>query len=58
MSIYKSYKTGFSIRKLAEDNGLRTTYNSLRHNLGKKNVRLKNNRIQILDTKNRWAYRT
>lgn len=57
MSIYKSYKHGASVKTLVNENGVRTTFNSLKRNLGG-SVRIKHNRIQIKSSNGTWAYRS
>ena len=57
MSIYKQYKHGACIKCLIKDYGLRRTFASLRYNLPKEMVRLKNNKIQVFSfVTNEWTY--
>lgn len=55
MSIYKSYKHGGDICELTKTYGVRKTYNSLKRKLPKL-VRIKHNKIQMLNEKGNWSY--
>lgn len=58
MSIYKSYKTGSKIQTLVKNFGNRRTYNALKRKLTRGSLRIKHNKIQVLNTKGVWKYLT
>jgi hypothetical protein len=59
MSIYKSYKSGGKIKSLVETNGVRKTFTALKRKLTGSMVRIKHNRIQMLDKKTKtWIYQS
>jgi hypothetical protein len=57
MSIYKSYKHGANIKTLTKNWGVRKTFNSLKRKLPKL-VRIKHNKIQMINKKGVWTYLT
>jgi hypothetical protein len=58
MSVYKSYKSGTNVKTLAKNWGVRRTYNSLRRKLKGSQLRIKHNRIQLLNKRGSWDYLT
>lgn len=57
MSVYKSYKSGTNVKTLVKNWGVRRTYNSLKRKLNTQ-LRIKHNRIQVLNKKGTWDYLT
>lgn len=57
MSVYKSYKSGTNVKTLAKNWGVRRTYNSLKRKLPNL-VRIKHNRIQMINKRGSWDYLT
>lgn len=57
MSIYKSYKHGGTIKGLVKDYGVRKTFTSLKRNMKRGLVRIKHNRIQMLNG-SKWEYKS
>jgi hypothetical protein len=57
MGIYKQYKHGASAYSLTKEYGVRKTYNALRKKLGKTEVRIKHNKLQVKSIRGTWTYR-
>lgn len=56
MGIYKQYKHGGGLQSLVKEYGVRRTFNALRRQLGRTQVRLKHNKLQIKNRSNNWKY--
>lgn len=57
MSVQKSYKNGTEIKELTKNWGVRRTFNSLKKVL-KSSIRIKHNKIQVLNKRRAWTYVT
>lgn len=56
MSVYRSYKTGSKIPTLVKKFGNRRTYNALKKKLTRGSLRIKHNKLQVLDKRGVWKY--
>lgn len=56
MGVYKSYKHGSGLEVLIQEYGVRKTYNALKRKLGKTEVRIKHNRLQMKNRSKNWQY--